>query len=130
LSDEPASGPPPLGELEREVMEVVWDGGEATVRDIMLALNAASGRERAYTTILTVASNLRRKGLLKGRRLGRSDLYAPTVSRQHYIEARAQREVSAVVDRYGDVALAHFAREVAGLDDERRRRLRALLDDD
>jgi predicted transcriptional regulator len=125
-----SDGPPSLGELEREVMEVVWDGGEATVRDIMLALNAASGRQRAYTTILTVAGNLRRKGLLTGRRRGRSDLYASTLSRQDYLEARAQSEVSAVVDRYGDVALAHFAREVAGLDDERRRRLRALLDDD
>lgn len=111
-------------------MEVVWDGGEATVRDIMLALNAVSGRQRAYTTILTVAGNLRRKGLLTGRRLGRSDLYAPTLSKHDYIAARAQTEVSAVVDRYGDVALAHFAREVAGLDDEHRRRLRALLDDD
>jgi predicted transcriptional regulator len=127
-ADSPA--PPTLGQLEREVMDVVWDGGEKTVRQIMLALNATSGRQRAYTTVLTVAGNLRRKGVLTCRRQGRSDVYAPALSRQDYTEARARSEVSAVVGRYGDLALAHFAREVAGLDDERRRRLRALLGDD
>lgn len=111
-------------------MDVVWDGGEKTVREIMVALNAASGRQRAYTTILTVAANLRRKGLLTCRRDGRSDVYAPALSRHDYTEARARSEVSAVVGRYGDLALAHFAREVALLDEERRRRLRALLSDD
>lgn len=111
-------------------MDVVWDGGQKTVREIMVALNAASGRQRAYTTVLTVAGNLRRKGLLTCRRHGRSDVYAPALSRQAYTQARARSEVSAVVGRYGDLALAHFAREVAGLDDERRKRLRALLGDD
>lgn len=111
-------------------MEVVWDAGEQTVREIMVALNDASERQRAYTTVLTVAGNLRRKGLLTCRRHGRSDVYAPAVSRRDYTEARARSEVSAVVGRYGELALAHFARAVADLDDERRRKLRALLGDD
>jgi Penicillinase repressor len=42
--------PPPLHELEREVMEEVWHRGEASVREIMMALNVAAPRERAYTT--------------------------------------------------------------------------------
>jgi predicted transcriptional regulator len=41
--------PPPLHELEGEVMEEVWHRGEASVREIMMALNVAAPRERAYT---------------------------------------------------------------------------------
>ena len=32
--------PPPLHELEAEVMDAVWDLGEASVRTVMDALNA------------------------------------------------------------------------------------------
>lgn len=125
-----AAAPPPLGRLERAVMEVAWDSGELTVRQLMGALNAASGqRKRAYTTILTVMGNLRRKDLLACRRQGRTDLYTPTLSRLDYTEARSRAEVRDLVGRYGEVALAHFAREVDRLDDDRRRRLRELLAD-
>ena len=125
------AAPPLLGRLEHAVMEVAWDTGEMTVRELMGTLNAASGqRQRAYTTILTVMGNLRRKGLLTCRRQGRTDLYTPTLSRQDYAEARSRSEVRALVGRYGEVALAHFAREVDRLDDDRRRRLRELLADD
>jgi len=110
-------------------MEVVWDTGEATVREVMRRLNARSGRERAYTTVMTVMGNLRRKELLAVRREGRTDIYSPVMTRQDYMDARARSDVQALLSRYGDVALAHFAREVAGLDRKRREQLRKLVDD-
>jgi predicted transcriptional regulator len=42
--------PPPLHELETEVMEAVWELGEASVREVMEALNARVDKPRAYTT--------------------------------------------------------------------------------
>ncbi len=125
----PDSPPAGLGALERDVMDVVWNAGEATVREVLGTLNAASDRERAYTTVMTVMGNLRRKGLLSGRREGRTDVYSPTLSREAYTDARARFDVETLVSQYGEVALAHFAREVAGLDENRRRRLRKLVDD-
>ena len=124
--------PPPvvtLGDLEREVMEVLWDRSEATVRTVLEALNAESDRSRAYTTVMTVMGNLARKGLLVRRRDGRTDVYRPAVSRGDYAEARAREEVRSLIDHYGDVALAHFAREVDRLDPERQRRLRKIVED-
>ncbi len=119
-----------LGDLEREVMNIVWATGETPVRTVLGILNAQSGRDRAYTTVMTVMANLARKGLLTRRREGRTDLYSAAVSRDGYTEARARHEIQALVSRYGDVALAHFAREVDRLDPDRRRRLRELVDDD
>ena len=122
----PQPPPPPLHELEAEVMEEVWSRGETNVRAVMDALNARSDRERKYTTIMTTMSRLDRKGLLRRRRQGKADYYSATMSRDEYLEARARREVGALVDEYGDVALVHFARQMAGLDPKRREQLRRL----
>jgi len=107
-------------------MEEVWSRGETNVRAVMDALNARSDRERKYTTIMTTMSRLDRKGLLRRRRQGKADYYSATMSRDEYLEARARREVGALVDEYGDVALVHFARQMAGLDPKRREQLRRL----
>src|SRR5262245_20074016 len=105
-------GPPPLHELESEVMEEIWARGEATVRDVQEALNAPSARSRAYTTVLTVMTRLDGKGLLVRRRAGRLDVYAPALSRDEYARARAEAEVDGLLEDFGDLALAHFARHV------------------
>ncbi|WP_028060069.1 BlaI/MecI/CopY family transcriptional regulator [Candidatus Solirubrobacter pratensis] len=124
------SAPPPLHELESEVMDEVWARGEATVRDVQEALNRRSEKSRAYTTLLTVMTRLDGKGMLVRRRAGRLDVYAPALSREDYLERRAEAEVSAVVEDFGDLALAHFARHVGRLDPERRARLRRLAEGD
>jgi predicted transcriptional regulator len=125
MSD-PSVPPPPLHELESEVMDVMWDLGEATVRDVLVRLNGESGRERAYTTIMTIMRRLDTKGVLERERHGKTDVYRPRDSREDYLEARARAEVSALVEEFGDVALTHFAQEMAKLDPQRRDRLRRM----
>jgi predicted transcriptional regulator len=121
-----ADFPPPLHELEAEVMEEIWRLGEANVRQVMDGLNSRADRPRAYTTIGVVTARLDRKGLLDRRREGKTDIYRPVMSRDEYLQARAQVEVGAVVDEYGDVALVHFARRMAQLDPKRRQQLRRM----
>jgi predicted transcriptional regulator len=119
--------PPALHELEAEIMDAVWAGGEEmTVRQVMEELNANSSPDRAYTTFMTVMARLDDKGLLKRRREGKTDIYRPVMSREDYLAARAEAEVSALVDQFGDVALTHFARQMASLDPERRKALQRL----
>src|ERR1700750_1460222 len=119
--------PPALHELEAEIMDAVWAGGEeTTVRQVMEELNANSSPDRAYTTFMTVMARLGDKGLLKRRREGKTDIYRPVMSREDYLAARAEAEGSALVDQFGDVALTHSARQRASLDPERRKALQRL----
>jgi predicted transcriptional regulator len=120
--------PPPLHELEAEVMEEVWRRDEATVREILDALNRGP-KQRAYTTIMTIMARLDRKGLLARKRSGKADVYRPVMSRDDYLEARARARVEELVADYGDVALAHFARQLETLDPKRRRQLRKLAEE-
>jgi len=125
-----AAAPPPLHELESEIMEEMWGRGEATVRDVLKALNARGGKVRAYTTLLTVMTRLDAKGLLVRRRAGRLDVYAPALTRDDYFHTRAEAEVAALVEDFGDLALAHFARHIGQLDPQRLETLRRLASDD
>src|ERR671934_1635141 len=118
--------PPALHDLEAEVMEEVWRQDEASVRSVLEACNRGRRQPRAYTTYLTIMVRLDRKGLLARRREGKTDFYRPRLSKDAYQAARAEAEVDALVDQYGDVALSHFARQMAQLDPERRRALQRL----
>lgn len=122
---------PALYELESEVMEVLWANGEAPVRAVMEALNADDAKaQRAYTTFMTVMARLHSKGLLDRRRDGKTDFYTPVMSRQEFVETRAGIEVEALVEQFGDLALTHFARQMAQLDPKRLRELKRLAGDD
>jgi predicted transcriptional regulator len=120
--------PPALHELEAEIMEEVWRQGETTVKLVMEALNRKTKPPRAYTTYMTVMRRLNDKGLLDRTRSGRHDAYAPRLSRDEYQQRRAGAEVRGLVDEFGEVALAHFAKSLSTLDPARRRQLRRLAD--
>jgi predicted transcriptional regulator len=95
----------------------------------MERLNKQSRNPRAYTTYMTVMSRLDEKRLLVRRRKGKTDIYRPRLSREEYQEQRAQAEVDALVDEFGDVALTHFARQMSQLDPKRLAELERLARD-
>ncbi len=107
-------------------MDEIWGHhGPVTVRAVRDALNR--GRtDRAYTTIMTIMARLDRKGLLRRERQGITDHYVAVMGRDAYLDARAEAEVGGLVDEFGDVALAHFAKQMSKLDPERREELRRL----
>jgi predicted transcriptional regulator len=134
VSDHPTGGVsvsgsealPVLPARERDVMEEVWQRGEASVREVMDALNEHGGKTRAYTTYMTIIARLSRKDLLVRRRTGKTDLYRPVYTREEYTDRCAQAAVRSLVDEYGGVAVAHIARQVAELDPSRPRALERL----
>jgi predicted transcriptional regulator len=119
--------PPPIPELERLVMEEIWEQGEATVRSVRTALNAGADQpERAYTTVLTIMQRLDAKRLVVRSRDGKTDVYRAALPREEYLGARADAEVSELLEQYGELALVQFARRMAALDPQRLAALREL----
>lgn len=129
-SDGAPAVPPPLHELESEVMEEIWQQGETTVKLVMESLNRRADPPRAYTTYMTVMRRLDEKGILARTRSGRHDTYVPRLTREQYRQRRAGAEVEGLIDEFGDVALAHFAKSLSTLDPARRRQLRRLANTD
>lgn len=75
-----------LGDLEREVMEEIWNRGEMSVREI----HSAFGERAAYTTLMTTLDRLHRKGLLERRKDGRAFLYTQRITRDEFTRSVAK----------------------------------------
>jgi predicted transcriptional regulator len=121
--------PPELHELEEEVMQEIWRHDEISVREVTETVNHRTHRDRAYTTYMTIMGRLERKGLLARRRTGKTDLYRARYTRDDYADLRAGAAIDSIVDQFGDIALAHIARQMGQLDREHRRTLERLARD-
>ncbi len=104
-----------LGALERTVMDVLWRAETSlSVREVQAALEDeaadGSGRDLAYTTVMTVLDRLGAKEMVTRERDGRAFRYLPARSRE---QATAEL-LHAALDDSGDrtAALVHFARTV------------------
>ena len=74
--------------LELQALTVLYAEGPSTVPIVLE--NIADGKERAYTTILSVMQSLERKGLVKATREGRAHIYKPTKSQASIISPLAK----------------------------------------
>ncbi|RNF83072.1 BlaI/MecI/CopY family transcriptional regulator [Lysobacter psychrotolerans] len=66
-------------DAEQAILEVLWDLGEASVRDVANAL--AQHKPVAYTTVLTMLGILHKKELVAFRQEGRAFIYRPTLTK-------------------------------------------------
>ncbi|QZH59188.1 BlaI/MecI/CopY family transcriptional regulator [Mycolicibacterium farcinogenes] len=111
-----------FGELEAEIMNRIWNRGDAavTVRDVFDEL--AEERRIAYTTVMSTMDNLHTKGWLQRDRDGRAYRYWPTLNREQHT-AQLMREA---LDGGGrsDLVLSYFIEQI---DPEDSDRLRAAL---
>lgn len=67
-------------EVELEILQVLWEQGPSTVREVADALNRK--RSRAYTSILSMLNVMFEKGLVARKLQGRAHVYRATASRQ------------------------------------------------
>jgi len=72
----------PLTEVELELMHLVWNLGECTVKEVQTALSA--DRNLAYTSVATIMKILEQKGVLASSKSDRAHTYRPLISRADY----------------------------------------------
>lgn len=104
-----------LGELEKAVMDVLWRADTPLkVRDVLELLN--TGKDLAYTTVLTVLDNLHRKQWVGRERAGKAYLYRPTLS----MAEAAANSLREVLDASGDPesVLLHFTQSMTPRESE------------
>lgn len=119
-----------LGELERAVMDLLWEHPEAitanTLRDL-LSLRPASTtrtadtRSLAVTTVLTVLSRLEKKGLVERERSTRPHRYRAVTSRADHTAELMLEVLGSAPDR--EAVLARFIGTVSDGEAETLRKL-------
>ena len=116
-----------LGELEAEVMHIMWELQTATVQRVVRLISYRRGL--AYTTVMTVMGHLVDKGLLTRSSDGKRYTYAVAQTREQFLSKVSRERVRSLLDDFGDLAIASFVTEISRSGPERLRELRALLDE-
>ena len=91
---------------ELEALKVLWDRGEATVRDVCEALKA-EGEALAYTTVLSLLQVMEQKGLVTHRSEGKAYVYLPAIEREKTLRQLATGFLERVFDGALDEYLVH-----------------------
>lgn len=117
-----------LGELESQIMEIVWARGNAvSVKAVAEVLSKK--RPIAYTTVMTVMARLSAKDILERRIAGNSYLYKPKVSKEKFIAKAVHGIFSQTLTSLGEGVLAHFIKEIEKISPAKRRELIKILND-
>lgn len=117
-----------LGELEAEVMTILWvKDGPFLVRDVLVELNRRRDPPIAYTTVLTIMSRLTRKGLLERHLSGRTHEYHVALTRAEFLRTASGRIVEDLVTEFGEAAIAGFVDALGRVDPRRLEELRRYL---
>jgi len=116
-----------LGPLEADIMDVVWDRGEVTVRDVHRSLQG--GRPVAYTTVMTTLGRLSEKGFLRRIEDQPAHRYVALVSREQYARSTVKSVVDWLVGHFPEPAVAYFLDRVEKEDEEVIDRLRDAIEE-
>src|SRR5919106_6760308 len=116
-----ADVPPLTGELQTQVMAVVWRLESATVEHVRIAL--PSRYRGAYNTIQTVLNRLADRKLLSRHKVGNAFEYRPLVSEAEYLSRSIAQTLAGASKAAREAALAQL---IGGLRDNQLADLREL----
>jgi predicted transcriptional regulator len=114
-----------LGDLEADVMSIVWERGRTSVQDVKDALEPS--RSLAYTTVMTVMSRLAEKGILERQKEGRAYYYTSTASQDKVAGSLLQTLIKRLYDGATGRAIAQLLETDGNVDDTELERLEQLI---
>ncbi len=116
---------PALAKSELEVARIVWELGEATVRQVLEAL--PKDRQLDFKTVQTYLRRLKTKGYLRTHRQGRSHVYTPSVRPGQVIREVVEDFMDRLFDGETLPLFQHLIHD-RGLTDEEIEQLQKTLD--
>ncbi len=109
------------GELQAQIMPVLWRIGSGTVEQVRAGLPARY--RSAYTTVQTVLNRLAERGLLSRERVGHAMVYEPRLSEAEYLSRTIEATLASASSQARQVALAQL---IGDLGEDELSELRAL----
>ncbi|MFZ7103947.1 MAG: BlaI/MecI/CopY family transcriptional regulator [Peptococcaceae bacterium] len=114
-----------LGPLEADIMEIIWQKGSSSVREVYEHLSLK--REIAYTTVMTIMGRLAEKAILHKEQKGNAYIYSAALSKEEFTDGMVSNVLDGLLDDYADAAFSHFMRKVGKEDQAKIARLEDLI---
>ncbi len=116
---------PSLSEAQLEIMNVIWDEGEATVSDVWKVLHKRRGVAR--NTIQTLMTRLEEKGWLKHRSEGNTFLYSAVPERSAVLGNMVSQLVDSAFEGSAEELVMALLKG-RGVSGEEAARIRAMIE--
>ncbi|WP_417460290.1 BlaI/MecI/CopY family transcriptional regulator [Kordiimonas sp.] len=97
-----------LSDQQYQIVQVLWQLGEGSAKDVQHALEALS---LAHTTVGTVLSRLEKKGVLSSETRGRERIYKAEIDERDVKRSMVSSLVSTLFKGDSKALLAHLVRE-------------------
>lgn len=121
-----AKRPPNIPDSELDVLKVLWNREQATVREIMETLRDA-GRQWSYATVATLLDRLREKGMVASDRREQAFIYRPVIKAQDVRRKRVDNLVDKLYEGEPGLLVLHLLKSHP-LDPEQAKEVRSLLE--
>jgi len=105
-----------LGELESEIMEIVWKKDEVTVREIYESL--LERKKIAYTTVMTTMSRLADKCVLLKKSEKIAHIYKAASTKNEFKESTTKNILKSLLDEFPAPVISQFVQDLNDIKDE------------
>src|SRR5262245_50954394 len=122
-----AKRPPSIPDSELDVIKVLWDRGQGTVREVLETLRA-SGRQWSYATVATLLDRLENKGMVTSDRSELAFVYRPAISAHEVRQKRVRSLVDKLYQGEPGLLVLHLLKSHP-LEPGQAREVRAVLDE-
>ena len=122
-----AKRPLTIPDSELDVLKVLWDRGQATVREVLETLRAA-GRQWSYATVATLLDRLETKGVITSDRSELAFVYKPTITTQEVRQKRLNSLVDKLYEGEPGLLVLHLLKSHP-LDASQAKEVRAVLEE-
>ncbi len=116
-----------FGEIEAEVMDILWKKGPLKGREVHEALKKK--KHLAFTTVLTVLDRLSKKGLVTKARGSGLIMFSAAVSRKAFAERTATELIRSAYDLSPDLTISAFTDIFSTMKPEELSRLSELIEE-
>ena len=113
-----------LGELQTEVMEILWREPGLTVNEVEARLRRK--RALAHTTVLTTLDRMHASNYLLREKQGKAFVYSPRYTREEFERGMAQEVLAALLRQATEPAISAFV-DLVGEDAEALDRLEKVI---
>ena len=122
-----AKRPMTIPDSELDVLKVLWDQGQATVREVLETLRAA-GRQWSYATVATLLDRLETKGVVTSDRSELAFVYRPAITAQEVRQKRLNNLVDKLYQGEPGLLVLHLLK-AHPLDAHQAKEVRAVLEE-
>lgn len=117
----------PLSNLEQQVMNIVWERDECSVREVLKELEKK--KKIAYSTVATILRRLEQKKLVAKDTQAMTFVYSPKISKEAYSKGLTLSFLKKQVQSFGNIAMASFIETIDALPQDKRDYFLRLLEE-